>query len=134
MDNAQEFRATVRAMTAVGIPAADQEAVFRVVAAILSLGNITFGPGADEESSKVPDGGPAQFLATTAELLGVAREGLLKALTTRTRQTPDGPIVSPLDAKAAAENRDSLAKILYSKVGLRPCPVHSALAKAAGAL
>ncbi len=43
-------------------------------------------------------------------------EGLVKALTTRTRQTPEGPIVSPLDAKAATENRDSLAKIIYSKV------------------
>ena len=64
----------------------------------------------------VPAGRPAQFLATTAELLGVGADGLLKALTTRTRQTPDGPIVSPLDAKAALENRDSLAKILYSKV------------------
>ena len=87
-----------------------------MVAAILSLGNITFVAGKDEEYSVVPPGAPEQFLATTAELLGVDREGLLKALTTRTRQTPDGPIVSPLDAKAALENRDSLAKILYSKV------------------
>jgi hypothetical protein len=90
--------------------------VFRVVAAILSLGNVTFGPGSDEESSAVPAGKPAQSLATSAELLGVDADGLLRALTTRTRQTPDGPIVSPLDAKAALENRDSLAKILYSKV------------------
>ena len=44
---------------------------------------------------------------------------LPQALTTRTRQTPDGPIVSPLDAKAALENRDSLAKILYSKVQMQ---------------
>ncbi len=93
-----------------------QEAVFRVVAAILSLGNVTFGPGTDEESSVVTPGKAAQFVATTAELLGVDKDGLIKALTTRTRQTPDGPIVSPLDAKAALENRDSLAKILYSKV------------------
>lgn len=52
-----------------------------------------------------------------ADLLGVDRDGLLKALTTRTRQTPEGPIISPLDVKAATENRDSLAKIIYSKVG-----------------
>ena len=52
----------------------------------------------------------------TAELLGVDKEGLRRALTTRTRQTPEGPIVSPLDAKAATENRDSLAKIVYSKM------------------
>ena len=57
-----------------------------MVAAILSLGNITFVAGKDEEYSVVPPGGAAQFLATTAELLGVDREGLLKALTTRTRK------------------------------------------------
>lgn len=37
--------------------------------------------------------------AAAAHLLGVDAEGLRKALTTRTRQTPDGPIVSPIDVK-----------------------------------
>lgn len=44
------------------------------------------------------------------------QDALVKALITRTRQTPEGPIVSPLDVKTATENRDSLSKILYSKV------------------
>ncbi len=44
------------------------------------------------------------------------KEGLRDALTTRVRQTPDGKIVSPLDARAAAETRDSLAKIIYAKM------------------
>lgn len=52
----------------------------------------------------------------TAELLGVSRDGLAHALTTRTRQTPEGPIISPLNVRAATENRDSLAKIIYSKM------------------
>lgn len=116
VNNAKEFRATVHAMTAVGIPASDQEAVFMVVAAILSLGNMKFVPGADEESCVLEAGTGERFLQITAELLGVGKEGLFKALTTRTRQTPEGAIISPLDAKAATENRDSLAKILYSKM------------------
>jgi hypothetical protein len=37
-----------------------------------------------------------------AELLGVDKDGLFKALSTRTRQTPEGPIVSPLDVKVGA--------------------------------
>lgn len=49
------------------------------------------------------------------------KDALVKALITRTRQTPEGPIVSPLDVKAATENRDSLAKILYSKVCVCVC-------------
>lgn len=51
-----------------------------------------------------------------AELLGVGKDGLRKALTTRTRNTRDGPIVSPLNVKAALETRDSLAKTIYSKM------------------
>jgi hypothetical protein len=58
---------------------------------------------------------PCCICTSAAALLGVDKDGLLKALTTRTRQTPEGPIVSPLDVKAATENRDSLAKIIYSK-------------------
>jgi len=41
----------------------------------------------------------------------VSRDGLAHALTTRTRQTPEGPIISPLNVRAATENRDSLAKV-----------------------
>lgn len=46
----------------------------------------------------------------------MSRDGLAHALTTRTRQTREGPIVSPLNVRAATENRDSLAKIIYSKM------------------
>lgn len=50
-------------------------------------------------------------LGTAAELLGCDAAALAKAVTTRTRVTPDGPIVSPLGAKAAAETRDALSKV-----------------------
>jgi len=116
VNNAEEFKCTVHAMTRVGIPEADQEAIFRTVSAILALGNISFVAAGDGESSVPQPGKGEQYLATTAELLGVDKEGLCKALTTRTRQTPEGPIVSPLDAKAATENRDSLAKVIYAKM------------------
>lgn len=56
-------------MTAVGIPEADQEAVFRVVAAILSLGNVQFVTGADGESSDVAPGQGRQFLDVTGVCL-----------------------------------------------------------------
>jgi myosin-5 len=51
-----------------------------------------------------------------AELLGVDKDGLQHALTTRTRQTPEGPIISPLNVQGATDNRDSLAKIIYAKM------------------
>eukprot|EP00197_Chlamydomonas_leiostraca_P009765 CAMPEP_0202867474 /NCGR_PEP_ID=MMETSP1391-20130828/9454_1 /ASSEMBLY_ACC=CAM_ASM_000867 /TAXON_ID=1034604 /ORGANISM="Chlamydomonas leiostraca, Strain SAG 11-49" /LENGTH=1634 /DNA_ID=CAMNT_0049547521 /DNA_START=190 /DNA_END=5094 /DNA_ORIENTATION=- len=115
VNNAEEYKRTVLAMTRVGIPPADQLAIFRTVAAILHMGNVNFAPG-PEESSVIGPGKAEHHLAATAELLGVDKDGLLKALSTRTRQTPEGPIVSPLDVKAATENRDSLAKIIYAKL------------------
>ena len=77
-------------MTLVGIPVAEQDAAFRTVAAVLHLGNLDFvDAGADQEASTVA--APAKrHLAAAARLLGVDAAGLLKALTTRTRQTVDG--------------------------------------------
>ncbi|KAG2451764.1 hypothetical protein HYH02_003543 [Chlamydomonas schloesseri] len=113
-DNAEDFKRTIYAMERVGIPSADQEAIFRTVAAILHLGNIQFSAGPEDSSLVTP--ATEDELDATAALLGVDKEGLRKALTTRVRQTPEGPIVSPLDARAAGETRDSLAKIIYAKM------------------
>ncbi|KAK9809830.1 hypothetical protein WJX72_000004 [[Myrmecia] bisecta] len=116
VDNAEEYVRTRRAMTNVGIPAAEQDSVFRSVAAVLHLGNLRFAPGAEEDSSQIADSAAQQHLDAAAKMLGVDDVGLVKALTTRTRQTVDGPIVSPIDVAAATDNRDSLAKTLYSRM------------------
>ncbi|KAG1653209.1 hypothetical protein FOA52_006734, partial [Chlamydomonas sp. UWO 241] len=118
VDNAEEYKATVRAMTSVGIPPGDQQAVWETVAAVLSLGNISFvTKNGDDEASDVPAGSPGYAgLSAAAHLLGVPEASLLKALTTRSRQTPDGVIVSPLAVAGATANRDCLAKMLYSKL------------------
>lgn len=58
----------------------------------------------------------AMHLAAAAELLGVSAENLKHSLTTRTRHTRDGPIVSPMNVKAASDSRDSLAKTIYSRM------------------
>ena len=115
--NAEEYARTVTAMAKVGIPAEQREAIFACVAAVLHLGNVEFAEGRDADSSMVAPGSPAEAaLGAAAELLGVPRDGLAHALTTRTRQTPEGPIISPLSVRAAAENRDALAKVIYSKM------------------
>lgn len=64
-----------------------------------------------EEDAAVVAPAAEAHLAAAAQLLGVDAEGLRKALTTRTRFTHDGAIVSPLDVKASTQNRDSLAKV-----------------------
>ncbi|KAK9844720.1 hypothetical protein WJX74_005896 [Apatococcus lobatus] len=114
VSNAKEYQDTRRAMTLVGIPIEEQDAVWQLVAVVLHLGNLQFTEG-EEDSSRVSE--PAvEHLEAAARLLGTRPDTLVKALTTRTRQTPDGPIVSPIDVKAAVDNRDSLAKTLYSRL------------------
>jgi len=76
-------------MTLVGIPLDDQASIFAAVASVLHLGNIKFTEGPEEASQITP--GDSQFhLDAAADLLGVDARGLAKALTTRTRITPDG--------------------------------------------
>ena len=77
-------------MSLVGIPLMEQDAIFAAVASVLHLGNLKF-IGSEDESSVDPN---AEFnLKAAATLLGVDSKGLANALTTRTRQTPDGKIV-----------------------------------------
>ena len=76
-------------MTLVGIPVEQQDACFRMVAAVLHMGNLEFADGAEEDSSQLAPVA-AKHLDACAMLLGVQPDGLLKALTTRTRQTVDG--------------------------------------------
>lgn len=94
-----------------------QEAIFAVIASVLHLGNCKFmeDPRTDG-GCMLADPASERHLSWAAELLKVPAEGLLKALSTRTRQTPDGAIVSPISVSAAISNRDSLAKTIYSRL------------------
>eukprot|EP01025_Chloroclados_australasicus_P055566 TRINITY_DN6759_c0_g1_i2.p1 TRINITY_DN6759_c0_g1~~TRINITY_DN6759_c0_g1_i2.p1 ORF type:complete len:1608 (-),score=236.01 TRINITY_DN6759_c0_g1_i2:671-5494(-) len=114
-DNTEEYQRTRRAMTLVGIPVEDQDGILSTVAAVLHLGNVDF-VAVDDDSCKVADKKAEEHLAACATLLGCDKEGLRKALTTRTRSTVDGMIVSPLNASGSVETRDALAKTIYSRM------------------
>jgi myosin heavy subunit len=77
-------------MSLVGIPEEEQLAVCRTVAAVLHLGNVGFVEGPEDSSRLAPGGAAEGHLRAAAALLGVRGEGLLRALTTRTRHTTDG--------------------------------------------
>lgn len=67
--NAEQYHATRRAMDIVGLSPTEQDAIFRIVAAILHLGNIAFAPGLDGDSSRLADDQSKWHLDVTAELL-----------------------------------------------------------------
>ncbi|KAF3322852.1 Myosin-J heavy chain [Carex littledalei] len=116
VDDAREYLETRNAMDIVGISNEEQDAIFRIVAAILHLGNITFAKGKETDSSKLKDEKALFHLKTAAELLMCDEKLLVDSLCQRVIVTPDGNITKPLDPENAALSRDALAKTMYSRL------------------
>ncbi|KAG4962643.1 hypothetical protein JHK86_039511 [Glycine max] len=110
VSNAEEYLKTRRAMDIVGISYEDQEAIFRVLAAILHLGNIEFSPGKEHDSSVIKDEKSRFHMQMAADLFICDVDLLLATLCTRSIQTREGSIVKALDCNAAIAGRDALAK------------------------
>ncbi|URE07310.1 DIL domain [Musa troglodytarum] len=116
VDDAEEYLATRRAMDIVGISVQEQEAIFRVVAAILHLGNIDFAKGPEIDSSVIKDDKSRFHLNMTAELLMCDAQSLENALIKRVMVTPEEVITRTLDPASAIVSRDGLAKTIYSRL------------------
>ncbi|CAN8312392.1 unnamed protein product [Cochlearia groenlandica] len=101
-------------MEVVGISNEEQDAIFRVVAAILHLGNIDFGKGKEIDSSVIKDGNSRFHLNLAAELLMCNAQSLEDALIRRVMVTPEEIITRTLDPDNAIASRDTLAKTIYS--------------------
>ncbi|XLR69634.1 hypothetical protein HN51_016739 [Arachis hypogaea] len=102
-------------MDIVGINQEEQDAIFRVVAAILHLSNIDFVKGTEVDSSKLKDEKPL-FHRTATELFMCDEKALEDSLCKRVIVTPDGNITKPLDPDSASLSRDALSKTVYSKL------------------
>ena len=72
---AEEFKITRAAMDTMGISSREQESIFRVVAAILHLGNVVFQ--SDKKDGATTSEATAQDLETASDLLKVAAPALL---------------------------------------------------------
>ncbi|XP_068635016.1 myosin-9-like [Aristolochia californica] len=116
VSDAHDYLATRRAMDIVGISEQEQDAIFRVVAAILHLGNIDFGKGKDIDSSVLKDDKAKLHLKMTAELLMCDPQKLEDALCKRVMITPEEKITRALDPVGATVSRDGLAKTIYSRL------------------
>nr|GMC63651.1 myosin-11 isoform X1 [Ipomoea batatas] len=116
VSDAQDYLATRKAMDIVGISKEEQEAIFRVVAAILHLGNIEFAKGKEADSSVLKDANAKFHLKTATELLMCDPVALEDALRKRVMITPEEVIKRSLDPLSAAVSRDGLAKAIYSRL------------------
>ncbi|KAL0681412.1 hypothetical protein Bca4012_048259 [Brassica carinata] len=116
VDDTEEYLATRRAMDIVGISEEEQDAIFRVVAAILHLGNVEFAKGKEIDSSVLKDDKSRFHLDATAELLRCDAKSLEDALIKRAMVTPEEIITKTLDPDSATGSRDALAKTIYSRL------------------
>ncbi|VVA99827.1 unnamed protein product [Arabis nemorensis] len=116
MDDLKEYRKTLEAMDIVGISLEEQEAIFRVVAAILHLGNIEFAKGEEADSSVPKDDNSKHSLKIAAELFMCDEKALEDSLCKRVMVTPEETISRCLDPKSAALSRDAFAKFVYSRL------------------
>ncbi|XP_071738132.1 myosin-6-like [Rutidosis leptorrhynchoides] len=116
LDEAKEYIATRNAMDVVGISSEEQDAIFRVVAAILHLGNIEFAKGEEFDSSVPKDEKSFFHLQTAAELFKCDVKALEDCLCKRVIVTRDETITRWLDPESAAVSRDALAKVAYSRL------------------
>ncbi|KAK4356924.1 hypothetical protein RND71_022534 [Anisodus tanguticus] len=116
VDESEEYLATRRAMDIVGISHDEQDAIFRVVAAILHLGNIEFAKGTETDASEPKDDKSRFHLKIAAELFMCDEKSLEDSMCKRVMVTRDETITKSLDPEAAALSRDALSKIVYSRL------------------
>ncbi|KAL0435640.1 UNVERIFIED_CONTAM: Myosin-9 [Sesamum radiatum] len=97
VSDAHDYLATRRAMDIVGISQKEQDAIFRVVASVLHIGNIEFTKGKEIDSSVLKNDQSKFHLKTAAELLMCDPVALEDALLKRVMVTPEEVIKRSLD-------------------------------------
>ena len=117
MDDVAEFQETINAMNIIGLPQEEQDQIFRMLAAILWIGNISFEEN-EEGNAQVRDTSVTDFVAY---LLQVDAQILIKALTERIMETSHGMKRGsvyhvPLNPVQANATRDALAKGVYNNL------------------
>ncbi|CDH15041.1 probable Myosin-2 [Zygosaccharomyces bailii ISA1307] len=110
VDDAQEYKTTVEALTLVGVNKATQSQVFKILAALLHIGNIEIKKTRNDASlsSDEPN------LKIACELLGIDSYNFAKWITKKQINTRSEKIVSNLTYPQAVVARDSVAKFIYS--------------------
>ena len=112
INDSQDYGDMRRAMDVIGLSGTQQGEIFELLAAILHLGDVTFGKSENGQGSVV-SGGNTKLVA---QLLKVQEGDLVQALTNKTITSRSEAILTPLNVAAASDARDSLAKSLYGRI------------------
>ena len=115
-DDAYQFEETLQALELINVKGDSQSTLMQALCVVLQLGNLGFAADPADHDRSVVSTGPE--LADLAELMNVTELDLTQALTLRTFSTPSETHKVPLNAAAAKEACDALAKEIYQKIFL----------------
>jgi myosin I len=113
IDDIADFKDTLNAMKIIGLSEAEQDEIFRMLAAVLWTGNIQFVEDKDGYAA-VSDQSVVDFVAY---LLQVSPEHVIQAITIRILTPRNGEVIeSPANPAQAMATRDALAKAVYNNL------------------
>lgn len=110
------FDETVEAMVHLGIHAERQQQIFRILAGILQLGNVSFSSSTDESQPCNLGEQSKDFLQRAAELLCVPAAELQTCLRVRTLKAGKQNVLKPCSQAECSVRRDCLAKLIYAQL------------------
>lgn len=113
VDDAQNFKKLMEALGALGISHEDQERIFKLLAAILWLGNISFEVTDLENHVTVMTDEASR---SAARLMGCKVKDLSVALCTNKNQSASNDMVQISTLQQAIDTRDALAKFVYTSL------------------
>lgn len=117
IDDIKDYKDTLKAMQVIGLSQDEQDQIFRLLAAILWIGNISFIEDA-EGNAQIRDTSVTDFVAY---LLQVDAQLLIKSLVERVLETNHGMRRGsvyhvPLNSVQAIAVKDALAKAIYNNM------------------
>ncbi|XP_027343633.1 myosin-2 isoform X2 [Abrus precatorius] len=113
VDDAKKFQRLMKALDVIRMSKEDQELVFKMLAAILWLGNISFQVTDNENHIEVVND---EAVTCAALLMGCSSQELMAALSTHKIQAGKDTITKMLNLRQAIDARDALAKFIYASL------------------
>uniref|UniRef100_A0A3Q3E9S7 Myosin ID n=1 Tax=Labrus bergylta TaxID=56723 RepID=A0A3Q3E9S7_9LABR len=111
INDGAEFKAVADAMKVIGFTADEIQTVYKILATILHLGNLTFGVDGDVTLIENP-----KLVSVIRDLLSTKEENVEKAMLYRTVATGRDVIEKQHTTQEASYGRDALAKAMYERL------------------
>jgi myosin-15 len=103
--DAQDFQSLLTAMKVLNFTKNEQETIFKILAAILHLGNIYFSRTTDDPSHDLIQISSKTEIEWCSHLLGLNDQGLLQKLTHKVTEARDERLLSPFNLEQALDSR-----------------------------